>query len=224
VNFELPRPLDLVPSLLPGLEITVELTIAGACLALVIAFAAGLARLSRHRVVRGVAAMYVEVFRGTSALVQIFYIFYVLPLLGLDLAPVVCAVLALGLNTGAYGSEVVRAAVVNVDRGQWEASTALDFTAAQRMRLVILPQAIVAMLPLFGNLLIELMKLTSLCSLITITDLAFTGKLVMVGQGRVVEVYGLVLVLYFAVSLVLGRFSKWVERRTANALHLGAQR
>ena len=143
---------------------------------------------------------YVEVFRGTSALVQIFFWAFVAPLLGLELGPLVVARVALGLNVGAYGSEVVRGAILAVDRGQREASVALNMPHWLMMRRVVLPQAFLAMLPPFGNLAIELLKGTALVSLIAITELTFAGRQILQTDGlaRREETYLLTLLLYIA--------------------------
>lgn len=193
-------------------------------LAIVVSFVVGLARLSPWRLIRILVAVYVEVFRGTSAIVQVFYFFFVLPLVGIRLSPLTAGVLALGLNFGAYGSEIVRAAITNVDRGQREAAIALNMTPALTMRRIILPQALAAMLPSFGNLMIDLLKATSLLSLITLSELTFAGKVIVQGQGHVTEVYVLVLLIYFVISLALGRIFKLAEHRVAVGLHLGPRR
>lgn len=221
---ELPAPFDLLPILLRGALFTIELTLMSAALGIVVAFIAGLARLSRFWPVRFATAAYVETFRGSSALVQIFYFFYVLPLFGLNLPPIAAGVLALGLNTGAYGSEIVRGSVLAVERGQREAAVALNMPGHVTMRRVILPQAIVAMLPPFTNLMIELLKGTSLVSLITLTELAFTGRLLLVSEARPAEIFSLVLLLYFVMAWILTRCLRWVEARASRGLRLGPAR
>src|SRR3954471_19896348 len=161
----------MVAPLLAGAAVTLEVTLMSAVVAFIAALIAGLARLSRWKAIRVPAAFYVEVFRGTSTIVQLFYVFFVLPLFGIQFSPIATAVVVLGLNSGAYGSEVVRAAIVNVPRSQIEATVALNMTPFIAMRRVIFPQAFEAMLPPFGNLIVELLKSTSLISLITIHEL-----------------------------------------------------
>src|SRR5690606_13742339 len=129
----------------------------------------GLMATASRRSVRAVARVYMEFFRGTSILVQLFWLFYAMPILtGYQLDKLFAGILALGLNLGAYGSEVVRGAVQAVPPGQREAAVALNFSPYQRMRYVILPQAFVEMVPPMNNLLIELLKATSLLSAITV--------------------------------------------------------
>lgn len=217
----MPSPFDLLPQLLQGAAVTVQLTILASVVAIVLALVSGLARLSPNRLIRAIAGVYVEVFRGTSAVVQIFFFFFVLPLAGISMSAFVTGVIALGINVGAYGSEVVRAAIVNVDRGQRDAAVALNLTRAATMRLIVLPQAVVAMLPPFGNLLIELLKGTSLVSLITLTELTFAGKLLLRTEGRRDEIYVLVLVIYFLLALPITWSVRALERRLTRTLHLG---
>lgn len=205
--------MDLLPQLLKGAAVTVEITAMAALLSLVLAFVAGIARLSRIRPVRALAAVYVETFRGTSALVQLFWLFFVLPQLGIALSPITVAVVGLGLNIGAYGAEVVRGAILAVPKGQVEAAVALNMTEWQTMRRVVLPQAALAMLPPWGNLLIELLKATALVSLITISDLAFNAYRLNQATFRTAEIFGLVLVLYFAIALVVTSGVRALERR-----------
>jgi polar amino acid transport system permease protein len=213
--------LDLLPQLLQGAAVTVQLTVLGAIVAAVFALVAGLGRLSPNRLIRAITGVYVEIFRGTSAVVQIFFFFFVLPIVGISLPAFATGVFALGINVGAYGSEVVRAAIVNVDKGQRDAAIALNLSRAKTMRLIILPQALVAMLPPFGNLTIELLKGTSLVSLITLTELTFAGKLLLRAEGRRDEIYVLVLIIYFLLALPITWFVRWAERRLSRGLHLG---
>ncbi len=210
--------LEFIPPLLEASLVTVEITILSAALAFVLAFVAGLARLSRRWVVRALASAYIEFFRGTSLLVQLFWLFYVLPHFGLTLPPLSVAVLALALNAGAYGAEIVRSAIHAVARGQYEAATALNMTRYQTMQRVILPQALVTMIPPFGNLFIELLKGTALVSLITITELAFRGAQLNVLTLRTMEIFSIVLVIYFLMAMVITAFMRGLERRLGAGL------
>ena len=166
--------------ILAGAWVTLELTVLGCVLALVMAFLAGLGRLSRRAPVRWLATAYIEFFRGTSIFVQLFWAYFVLPLLGVPITPLQAGVLALGLNVGAYGAEVVRGAVRSVAKEQHEACVALNLTRWQCLRHVILPQALVVMLPVFGNNAVELLKGTAVVSL----DLAHRHDLPGPGGAR----------------------------------------
>lgn len=210
--------------LLRGLWATVQLVVFSAALAAAVAFAAGLARLSRLWIVRFLAGVYVEFFRGTSALVLMFWLFFALPLLGWQLAALWAATLALGLSYGAYGAEVVRAAIEAVPPAQREAAVALSFTRWQRMRLVIWPQAVPQMVPPFCNLLIELLKGTALASILGIGELAGSAQLVRLATGNSAQVYGIILVMYFAVAFVLTRAMRLLERRAKASVGLAPRR
>jgi polar amino acid transport system permease protein len=170
---------------------------------------------------RWLAIVYIEIFRGTSALVQLFWLFFVLPHFGVTLAPLTVAILTLGLNVGAYGAEVVRGAVSAVPRGQWEATLALNFTRIQTLRRIVLPQALVAMIPPWGNLFIELLKATALVSLITISDLAFKAQEMNATTYRTVEIFSVVLVIYFALAVLITIGMQQLERFAARGLARG---
>ncbi|GAA2341251.1 ectoine/hydroxyectoine ABC transporter permease subunit EhuC [Saccharopolyspora halophila] len=207
--------LPFAPLLLKGLLVTVLLTIAGMVLAIAVAFAAGLARLSDRRWLRWPAAVFVETFRGTSMLVQLFWLFFALPFFGVKLVPFAAAILALGLNEGAYGAEIVRGSIKALPRGQREGAIALSLSPYQRMRHVILPQAIPSMIPSFGNVLVDLLKNTSLVSLVTVADLAFTAQMVRNTTGATAAVFGTILVLYFVVAYAFSfgtnRLERWMD-------------
>jgi polar amino acid transport system permease protein len=207
---------DLLPSLLRGAGVTVEITVWAAILAFFIAFLAGFGRLTNYLPIRVFTGVYVEVFRGTSLLVQLFWLFFALPLFGIMLPPMIAGVLALGLNYGAYGSEIVRSSIVAIPKGQTEASIALNMTPFQRMRRVILPQAFVIMLPAFGNLLIELLKGTALVSLITLNDLTFQAVMLRTYDvSHTTEIFSLLLVIYFILAYPLTMGVRWLERRAS---------
>jgi polar amino acid transport system permease protein len=204
----------ILPALLQGLGITVQLTIYSAILAFFVSFLIGFGRLSRFYPIRVVCSVFVEVFRGTSLLVQLFWLYFVLPQLGIWLPADLAGLLALGLNAGAYGSEIVRSSILAIPKGQIEAAVALNMTPGQRMRSVILPQAFRIMLPSFGNLLIELLKGTSLVSLITISDMTFQATTLRTNMNQhTPEIFGLLLILYFLVAYPLTLGVRWLERR-----------
>ncbi|MFY2670235.1 ectoine/hydroxyectoine ABC transporter permease subunit EhuC [Achromobacter xylosoxidans] len=204
---------ELVPPLLEGLAVTLGIMAGAVVLAVPLALVAGVGRLSTVRPVRWLASIYVEVFRGTSALVQLFWFYFVLPLFGVQLPAMLVGIVVLALNAGAYGAEVVRGAIRAVPPGQREAGVALNLTRGQIMRRIVVPQAIPAMLPPAGNLLIELLKNTALVSLITITDLTFRGQLLRSETLRTTEIFTLMLLLYFAVALLITAGVRLLERR-----------
>ncbi|MFF1959370.1 ectoine/hydroxyectoine ABC transporter permease subunit EhuC [Streptomyces sp. NPDC058220] len=200
---------------LPGIWITLQLTLYSAALATAVAFGVGMARIHRSRFVRFLAGFYTEIFRGTSALVLMFWLFFVMPgLFGWALVPMWAAVLALGLSYGAYGAEVVRGALNSVAPAQREAGIALNFTPWQRMRLIMLPQAVPEMIPPFSNLLIELLKGTALVSLLGVADVSFAAYLVRLATQESAQIYSVTLVIYFVIAFVLARGMRSLERRT----------
>jgi polar amino acid transport system permease protein len=211
----LPAPFDLLPYFWDGAIVTVQILISSAMLAFIVSFVAGLSRLSKYAWLRWSTTAYVEVFRGSSLLVQMFWFFYAFPILFdmKSMPPFLAGMIAIGLNYGAYGSEIVRSSVQSVGKGQTEASVALNFTPFQRMRIVILPQAFMMMLPSFGNLLIELLKATSLVSLVTIADLTFRANVINNTLWRPDEIYMMLLLIYFVISYPLLRFVRWYERK-----------
>jgi len=212
---------EFLPGLLEGARITVLITVLGCALAVAMAFLAAITRMYGPAPLRWLAITYIELFRGTSALVQLFWLFFVLPHFGITLEPLTVAVVALGLNVGAYGAEVVRGAIDAVPRGQWEATIALNMSRMAALKRVILPQAVLAMIPPWGNLFIELMKATALVSLITISDLAFKASQMNQTTYRTVEIFTIVLVFYLAIALVITIGMRALERVAARGLARG---
>jgi polar amino acid transport system permease protein len=205
----------IIRTLAGGARATVAVTLGAAVVGLVVAFATGLLEASRHRALRILARGYIEFFRGSSAIVQLFLLFYVLPVIGATLPAMGVAIVALGMNMGAYGSQVVRAGIDSVDRGQWEAGVALNLSQRDVLWRVVMPQAVRTMLPPFGNELIELLKLSALASLITLRDLTWSGKLLVqtLGEGRSAEVYISVLLAYLILALPVVALLRLVEHR-----------
>jgi polar amino acid transport system permease protein len=199
---------------LKGIWTTVQLLVFSALLGAAVAFVAGVARTHRLWIVRFLAGLYTEVFRGTSALVMIFWVFFVLPVaFGWQLVPMWAGTLALGLTYGAYGSEIVRGALKAVDPAQQEGGVALSFTPWQRMRLILLPQAVPEMIPPFSNLLIELLKGTALVSVMGMGDLAFSGNLVRLALQESAEIYTYLLLIYFVIAFLLTRVMRGLEKK-----------
>jgi polar amino acid transport system permease protein len=208
---------QLLPPLIKGFQITIWITLVSTILGGVLAFAAGVGKLSRSRVVRIVSDVYIEIFRGTSLLVQLFWLFYALPLLGVSMSPISAGIASLALNIGAYGAEVVRGAIVAVDRGQYEAAVTLNFTPRQTLWRVLMPQAIVEMMPTFGNLVVQNMKNSPLVSLITLGELTFQAQTLRNETLRTVPIYTITLLLYFLFALVLMAAMRWLERVVTRA-------
>lgn len=195
--------------LLEGAWVTVQLTIFSTVLGASLAFLAGVGKLSKNTAVSSLSVAYIEIFRGTSLLVQLFWLYFALPLAGtaigidLRLPPIVAGVLALGLNIGAYGAEVVRGAILAVHKDQREAARALNFTPRQTLWTVVLPQALPEMMPSFGNLAVQNLKDTALVSLISLGDITFRAEQIRNFTQDSTTVFSMLLIAYFGMALVL---------------------
>ncbi len=201
------------PDLWAGTKITVLLTIASMAVALVFGLALALARLSERRALAVGAAAFVEVIRGSPLLLQLFYIFYVFPFFGLRLNKFEAGIIGLAVNYGAYLSEVFRAGIEAVDKGQWEAAGALGLSRPLALRLVVLPQAVRIVIPPIGNYFISLFKDTALVSTISIPELIFTGQLIAADSFKYLQVYSIIFVIYLAISYPASRGVRRLERR-----------
>lgn len=213
-----------LPHILDGLLITLELTVGGALLAFILAIGLGLLARFDNILLRGFARVVIEFFRGTSLLVQLFFFFFVLPLppFNLELPAVFTGVLALGLNYGAYGAEVVRGSINSVPAGQWEATTALSLSRTQRMWRIIFPQAWALMIPSLNNLLIQLLKGTAVVYLITIVDLTAELNKLRISTD-VFFAYSLGLVIYFVIAYILSLAMNALEARAKHRLGQGTR-
>lgn len=204
--------------LVQGLPETVTATIGGITLTILLAFAAGLGLLSSSRAVRVATRVYVEGFRGTSEVVQLFWIFFALPVLvGLQIVPIWAGILVIGLNHGAYGAEIVRGAVQSVPRAQIEGAVALSLSPMQRMRRVVLPQAVVEMIPPFNTLFIQLLKSTALLSFVSIDEITTLARerLIPNFNSQLLSVWLTVLVMYLLLALVITAVMRTLERVAA---------
>ncbi|MEU6642050.1 ectoine/hydroxyectoine ABC transporter permease subunit EhuC [Saccharomonospora sp. NPDC046836] len=212
---------QIVSSILEGLPVTVAATVGGVALTIVLAFTAGLAMLSKSRTIRFISRVYVEGFRGTSEVVQLFWIYFVLPaLVGLQIIPLFAGILVLGFNHGAYGAEIVRGAVQSVPRAQYEGAIALNLGPADRMRRVILPQAVVEMLPPFNNLFIQLLKSTALLYFISAGEMTERGELLRpaLPMSQLTVIYGVELLFYLLLAILITVVMRALERAGARRL------
>ncbi|GAA4416376.1 ectoine/hydroxyectoine ABC transporter permease subunit EhuC [Georgenia halophila] len=212
--------IDSWPRYWDGIVVTLQLSVGGAILAFVIAVVLGLAAITGVGVLRGTSRIIVELFRGTSLVVQLFFLFFVLPQFGYQLEPLACGILALGLNYGAYGAEVVRGSLNAVPQGQWETTTALSMPWATKIRRVIWPQAWALMLPGMNNLMVMLIKGTALALLIFLHDLTyFTDEVVRQDHGTAFA-FGIGFALYYLIALGFSSFLRFLERRAQRRLGL----
>lgn len=209
---------DILPLLLRGVGVTLEITLLASLLAIVLALLAALAKMSHARPLRWAANVYIEVFRGTSLLVQLFWLYFVLPLppFNISMSPFTVAVIGLGLHIGAYGAEVMRGAFASVPHGQIEAAIALNIPPWRRFARIVLPQALVNAIPPGTNLLIELLKGTSLVSLVTLADLSFRANQIVQVTYLSREVFGLTLLFYFVLAQCINLAMRLLARRLAH--------
>ena len=189
------------PQLLQGAAVTVEITAVSLLLGCLMGLLVGIGRLNPARkLIYGLCTAYVAAIRGTPLLVQLFLLFFGLPQLGILLPAFLCGVIGLGIYSGAYVSEIVRGAIQSIDRGQMEAARSIGLSSGQAMRSVILPQAVVRMIPPLGNEFIALIKNSALVSLLTIHDLLHEGQKIISVSYRSLEVYLAIAVMYFVLT------------------------
>lgn len=204
---------EILPSLTSALGVTVVATLLGSAVALVLGLVFAVARMVPSKVVAGTTAVFVGFIRSTPLLVQIYFLFYVMPRFGLLLSPMVTGVVALGLHYASYTAEVYRAGIESVSRGQWEAATALSLSRSRTFFRVVLPQALPPVVPALGNYVIAMFKETPLLSTITVLELVYTAKDIGSQTFRYLEPFTLVGAMFLLVSLVAAAVVRLVERR-----------
>ncbi len=214
MTFSIPDQEFLVP-LARGTGTTILITLVSMTFALAIGAAVGIVRAVKMPFLDRIASLYVTFTRGTPLLLQIFYIYYVLPLAGVDIPAFQAGVAALALNYGAYLSEVLRSGIQAVPDGQREASDALGMSGALLMRRIILPQAARIVIPPVGNYFISMFKDSALVSVISITELMRAGELLAATTYRHFEIFTIVGAVYLAISLPAASLVSWLERKTA---------
>jgi L-cystine transport system permease protein len=196
-----------------GVSGTIPLALASFAIGLVLALGVALARLSKNRVLSGVARFYISVIRGTPLLVQLFVIFYGLPAIGLVIDPWPSAIIAFSLNVGGYAAEVIRAAILSVPKGQWEAGYTIGMSSSTTLRRIILPQAARVSVPPLSNTFISLVKDTSLASLILVTELFRVAQQIAAFSQEFMLLYLEAALVYWLFCLVLASGQGLIERR-----------
>ncbi|MEU1210495.1 amino acid ABC transporter permease [Nocardia sp. NPDC005825] len=206
---------NLWPMLEATVNKTLPLTAISFLIGLVIALFVALARMSSVWPLSAAARVYISIIRGTPLLVQLFIIFFGLPAFDIVLEPFPAAIIAFSLNVGGYAAEIIRAAILSVAHGQWEASYSVGMSYAQSLRLVILPQASRIAVPPLSNTLISLVKDTSLASTILVTELLRTAQMAAAPTFDFFALYGVAAIYYWVVCLILGFFQTFLETRLA---------
>ena len=207
--------IESFPALLVGAVQTLKLTSVAVGIGLIIGTFVGMARLSKYKFLSYPATVYVEFLRGTPLLVQIFIVYFGLPELGIKLDAYPAAITALGLNSGAYVAEIVRAGIQSVPKGQYQAARSLGLSHWQSMRYVILPQAFRNILPALGNEFITLTKDSSLASVIGVAELMRKGQFIISRTFQTFSIYTGVAIVYFILTFTISRLVRWVEKRLA---------
>ncbi|ATO48201.1 amino acid ABC transporter permease [Brevibacillus laterosporus] len=201
------------PLLKAGILFTIPLTLLSFIIGLILAFFTAIARLSTNKLLYGISSFYVWVVRGTPLLVQLFIIFYGLPKLGITIDPFPAAIIGFSLSVGAYNSEVIRAAIQSVPKGQWEAAYTIGMTRNQARRRIILPQALRVAIPPLGNSFISLVKDTSLAATITVTEMFQISQQITAMTYEPLVLYCEVAVIYLFFSTILSALQSRVEHR-----------
>ena len=215
MNLDYSVVLSKIPILLEGCWVTLQISFFALLLGMVFGIAGALCRISSHRILNAAAFFYVWVIRGTPVMVQLFILYFGLPQLGIKLPSMVAGVLGLAINTGAYITEIIRAGIQAVDRGQMEAALSVGMSYRQAMRRIIGPQAIKICIPPLVNQFIMTLKNSSIASLVTITELFRTGEQIIYTTFRSFEVYTAVAVFYLIMNSVFMVIADKLERRMA---------
>lgn len=205
-----------LPLLLAGAGVTIEITAIAVGLGFIFGLITSVCRLSGVKILQVLAVCYVNIIRGTPMLVQIFLIYFALPMvIGERINPFVAAVAACSINSGAYVSEIFRAGIQSVDKGQMEAGRSLGLSWMQTMRYVILPQAFKHVIPPLGNEFISMTKETSLVSVIGFEELTRRGQLIIAKTYGSFEIWLTVAAIYLVMTLTIARLVSYLERRFA---------
>ncbi len=210
--------IDSIPILNKAALLTLELTAGAVAIGVVIGLFMALARLSKLKLVRAGAIAYIDFFRGTPLLVQIFLVYFLIPkVLHWETLPdnyqYIAGVLAMGLNSGAYIAEIFRAGIQSIDRGQSEAARSLGMTHSQSLRYVILPQAFKRVIPPLGNEFIALLKDSSLLSIIAIQELFYSAKIIAGRTYQPIPMYIAVALYYLVMTQLISQWVSYMERR-----------
>lgn len=216
MNFNVDLMINSLPLLIVGAGITVQITAISVGLGLVIGMFVGIVRICHVKVLRALATVYIDFLRGTPLLVQIFLIYFALPMVvGQRVDPFIAAITACGINSGAYIAEIFRAGIQAIDEGQMEAGRSLGMTWVQTMRYIIVPQAFKNIVPPLGNEFIALLKDSSLVSVIGFEELTRRGQLIIARTYGSLEIWITVALIYLVMTLTISRFVSYMEKRLA---------
>jgi polar amino acid transport system permease protein len=211
--FSLSDMITFLPPLLQGAQLTITVSLLSFALATILGLLIGIARISRYWPLRALATPYVQFIRGTPLLLQLFFIYYVLPYGGLVLSPFLSGVIGLTLNYSAYMAEVFRGGILAIPKGQWEAGFSTGMSRRLLLRRIILPQAMRIVIPAIGNFFVSIFKDSALVSVITMRDLMFSGQILAAATFKHFEIFAMVAVIYFLISYPTAKFVEYIEAR-----------
>jgi His/Glu/Gln/Arg/opine family amino acid ABC transporter permease subunit len=223
--FSIEDMISFLPALLRGAELTIAVSLLAYVLSLIVGLLVGVARISRYWPLRALATPYVQFIRGTPLLLQLFFIYYVLPYAGLILEPFTSAIWGLTINYSAYMAEVFRGGILAIPKGQWEAGLSVGMSRRLLLRRIILPQALRIVVPALGNFFVSIFKDSALVSVITMRDLMFSGQILAAATFRHFEIFTEVAVIYFLISYPAAKLVEYIEKRLdiSRAKHVEAE-
>ncbi|MBR1398361.1 MAG: amino acid ABC transporter permease [Selenomonadaceae bacterium] len=214
MDFNVELVVNSFPLLLIGAGVTIQITLLSVIVGVIIGLFVGIARISSFKFIRLAAAVYVDFFRGTPLLIQIFLIYFAIPVItGQRMDPFVSAISPCGINSGAYVAEIFRAGIQSIDAGQMEAGRSLGMTWTQTMRYIIVPQAFKRVIPPLGNEFIALLKDSSLVSVIGFEELTRRGQLIIARTYGSLEIWLSVAIIYLVMTLTISRFVAYLEKK-----------
>ena len=203
-----------LPMLLTGLKMTLEITVVALIIATIIGLFIGLMNISKKKVLKIIATIYIDIIRGTPLIVQAFFIYFGLPaVLNFKINALVAGIIAISFNAGAYMAEIFRAGITSIDRGQMEAARSLGLPYSKAMVKVILPQAIIRMIPAIINQFIISLKDTSILSVIGIQELTQSGEIIIASSYRAFEIWSVVGIMYLILIMILSTLSRRLEAK-----------
>jgi len=211
--FDVKLLLNNFPSLLNGAVISLQVTVLAIVFGIILGLFIALGRLSGSWIIRFICTAFVEFIRGTPLLVQIYIVYFALPQFGIQLDPIPAGVLAIGVNSGAYNSEIFRGGIQSIDKGQTEAAKSQGMTYWQTMRYIILPQALRRIIPPLGNEFVTLIKDSSLVSVMSVHELTFRANLVAARSYNYFTMYIGTAIIYFVMTFITSKLLGLLERR-----------
>jgi cystine transport system permease protein len=216
--FDIDLAKQAAPIILQGLLLTIWISIVSMVIGLILGLITAAAKMSRNPLLRGIAGGYISIIRGTPLLVQLFILYFGLPVIGITLTPVFAGILGLSLNVGGYSAETIRGALLSIPKGQWEAAWSLNMSYLQTMRRIIIPQAARVALPSLTNTFLSLVKDTSLLSVITVPEMLYQAKIIGGREFDYMTVYLVVAFYYWVICTLLNVLQNRMEERYSRYL------